>query len=189
VESVRKFYRGPTDEDGGSLYNGGQPYGSELGWPGAFMQPVTDTAAPGDTVGATVSLSYLKNMAFVPNPPDSFRLDDVRFTDREFRRLNKLGDAIYNASDPDLRAFAAHGGKLILYHGWADPAIPPWSTLDYYAAVERTMGRLRRQPVLLPALHDPGRLPLPVRTGRHQREPCRLPDADHLLGRGWRRAR
>jgi hypothetical protein len=37
-----------------------------------------------------------------------------------------------------LRAFAAHGGKLIPYHGWTDPAIPPWSTIDYYAAVERT---------------------------------------------------
>jgi Tannase and feruloyl esterase len=140
VAAVRKFYRGPTDEEGRSLYNGGEPYGSELGWPGAFVQPVTDTAAPGDTYSATISLTYFKNMAFFPNPPDSFTLGDVRFTDREFRKLNKLGDAIYNANDPDLRAFAAHGGKLILYHGWADPAIPPWSTLDYYAAVERTMG-------------------------------------------------
>ncbi|HEY2668401.1 MAG TPA: tannase/feruloyl esterase family alpha/beta hydrolase, partial [Actinomycetota bacterium] len=140
VAAVRRFYRGPTDEDGRSLYNGGQAYGSELGWPGAFVQAATDTAAPGDTMAATVSLTFLKDMAFVPNPPEGFTLDDVRFTDREFRKLNKLGDAIYNANNPDLRAFAAHGGKLILYHGWADPAIPPWSTLDYYAAVERTVG-------------------------------------------------
>ena len=28
----------------------------------------------------------------------------------------------------------------ILYHGWADQSIPPWSTLDYYAAVERAGG-------------------------------------------------
>jgi feruloyl esterase len=140
VAAVRRFYRGPTDEDGRSLYNGGQAYGSELGWPGAFVQAATDTAAPGDTMAATVSLTFLKDMAFVPNPPEGFTLEDVRFTDREFRKLNKLGDAIYNANNPDLRAFAAHGGKLILYHGWADPAIPPWSTLDYYAAVERTVG-------------------------------------------------
>jgi hypothetical protein len=31
VRAVRAFYRGPTDPAGRSLYNGGQPYGSELG--------------------------------------------------------------------------------------------------------------------------------------------------------------
>ena len=36
-----------------------------------------------------------------------------------------------NATDPDLKAFEAHGGKLILYHGWNDPAIPPGYSLEY----------------------------------------------------------
>ena len=39
--------------------------------------------------------------------------------------------------------FAAHGGKLILYHGWADQLITPYSTVDYYANVERAMGGFR----------------------------------------------
>lgn len=143
VQAVRAFYRGPTDARGRSLFNGGQPYGSELGWPGYFVQPASDTAAPGDTTDAAIAVNYLKYMAFVPNPPDSFGLADVRFTDAEFRRLNLLGDVLYNANNPDLRAFAAHGGKLILYHGWADQTISPWSTLDYYAAVERTAGGFR----------------------------------------------
>jgi feruloyl esterase len=116
VQAVRMFYRGPTDKQGRSLYNGGEPYGSELGWPGAFVEPVTDTA-PADLMDAALALNYLKYMAFVPNPSDSFTLADVKFTDAEFRKLNRLGDAIYNANSPDLRAFAAHGGKLILYHG------------------------------------------------------------------------
>jgi feruloyl esterase len=136
VRAVREFYRGPTDKRGRSLYNGGQPYGSEVGWIGNFVQPAADTAAPADTTDAAMALNYLKYMAFWPNPPDDFTLADVKFTDTEFRKLNMLGDAIYNANNPDLRAFAAHGGKLILYHGWADQTIPPWSTLDYYAAVD-----------------------------------------------------
>jgi feruloyl esterase len=140
VHAVREFYRGPADKQGRNLYNGGQPYGSELGWIGNFVEPASDTAAPADAV---LALNYLKYMAFWPNPPDSFTLADVKFTDSEFGKLNLLGDAIYNANNPDLRAFAAHGGKLILYHGWADQAIPPWSTLDYYAAVERTSGGFR----------------------------------------------
>jgi hypothetical protein len=143
VEAVRAFYRGPTDPQGHSLFNGGEPYGSELGWTDYFVEPAADLAAPGDTTDAAMALNYLKYMAFSPNPPDRFSLADVRFTDAEFRQLNLLGDAIYNANRPDLRAFAAHGGKLILYQGWADQAVSPWSTLDYYAAVERDAGGFR----------------------------------------------
>jgi feruloyl esterase len=45
-----------------------------------------------------------------------------------------------NATNPDLRAFEARGGKLILYHGWEDPAIPAINTVNYYQSVLATMG-------------------------------------------------
>ena len=48
--------------------------------------------------------------------------------------------AIYNSTDPDLSAFKARGGKLLMYHGWADPIVPPQFTVAYYEAVEKTMG-------------------------------------------------
>ena len=140
VAAVRAFYRGPADPRGQSLANGGEPYGSELGWVNEFVEPASDRAAPGDSPEARLALNYLKYMAFWPNPPAGFTLAGVKFTAREFSRVNELGNLIYNANNPDLRAFAARGGKLIMYHGWADQAIPPWASLDYYAAVERTMG-------------------------------------------------
>ncbi len=143
VRAVREFYRGPTDSHGRSLYNGGLPYGSEPGWIGNFIEPAPDRAAPADTTDAAIALNYLKYLAFWPNPPSRFTLANVHFTDAEFARLNRLGNAIYNANNPNLHAFAAHGGKLILYHGWADQTSPPWSTLDYYAAVERDSGGFR----------------------------------------------
>ena len=40
----------------------------------------------------------------------------------------------------DLSAFKSHGGKLLLYHGWADPGIPPGHTVSYYKSVLDTMG-------------------------------------------------
>jgi Tannase and feruloyl esterase len=140
VTAVRAFYRGPTDPQGQSLYNGGLPYGSELGWVNEFVMPASDRGAPGNSPDAKLALNYLKYMAFLPNPPKNFTLADVPFTAQEFYRVDQLGNLIYNANNPDLRAFAAHGGKLIMYHGWADQAIPPWSTVDYYAAVERAAG-------------------------------------------------
>lgn len=87
-----------------------------------------------------MALNYLRYLGYLPNPPSGFTLADVGFTDEGFAALNRLGDALYNANDPDLSAFRAHGGRLIIYHGWADQSIPPWSTVDYYAAVEQRAG-------------------------------------------------
>jgi feruloyl esterase len=144
VSAVAKFYRGPTDQQGQSLYNGGEPYGSELGWAYAsFVMPAANPNAPADSLAAQSALNYLNYLAFWPNPPRELTLADVPFTAEEFHRLDLLGDPLYNANNPDLRAFAAHGGKLIIYHGWADQDIPPWSTLDYYRAAERAAGGYR----------------------------------------------
>jgi feruloyl esterase len=45
-----------------------------------------------------------------------------------------------DATNPDLRAFKARGGKLILYQGWADEATYPLHPVVYYETVERLMG-------------------------------------------------
>ena len=58
VKAVRSFYRGPTDRHGRSLYNGGEPYGSELGWPGGSVQPRSDAVAPGDTQMAALRAEW-----------------------------------------------------------------------------------------------------------------------------------
>lgn len=47
---------------------------------------------------------------------------------------------VLDADDPDLRPFFAAGGRLILYTGWLDPAIPALDTLEYYEAVRTTVG-------------------------------------------------
>ena len=46
-----------------------------------------------------------------------------------------------DATDPNLEAFEARGGKLILYHGWNDPAISALNTIHYYGSVLGRMGR------------------------------------------------
>ena len=139
VSVVRAFYRGPTDPQGRNLFDGGEPYGSELAWAGWAVMPAADQNAPGDTIAAQLGLNYLKYAAFWHNPPSSFSLRDVQFTDAAYRQLKPLG-GIYNATDPGLRAFRAHGGRLILYQGWADQAIPPFATVDYYRAVVGQLG-------------------------------------------------
>jgi len=143
VAVVRAFYRGPTDSRGRNLFDGGMPYGSELAWQVWAVQPAADTAAPLDTVAAALGLNYLRNAAFWQNPPVTLGLRDVRFTAAEHRRLQEVGD-IYDATNPDLRRFAARGGKLIIYHGWSDQAIPPFQSVNYYREVVRWSGGFTR---------------------------------------------
>ncbi|MFI2207412.1 tannase/feruloyl esterase family alpha/beta hydrolase [Streptomyces sp. NPDC020192] len=132
VAAVVAFYRGPH-----GLYNGGMPYGSELGWIDQF---VVRSGSPLDGNAGKIAFNYLKYLGYPTVLPGRFKLTDVRFTPATYDRLNLLGNALYNANNPDLSAFRAHGGKLIMYHGWADPYIPPFSTLDYYRAVQKRGG-------------------------------------------------
>jgi feruloyl esterase len=50
-------------------------------------------------------------------------------------------DPDLGARKTDLGAFQKRGGKLILYHGWADELLSPYNSIDYYEAVEKKMGR------------------------------------------------
>jgi len=59
-----------------------------------------------------------------------------------FDKLRAL-HPLYDATNPDLKAFAAHGGKLVLWHGWADPRISPLNTIAYHEALQRYMGKAR----------------------------------------------
>jgi feruloyl esterase len=48
--------------------------------------------------------------------------------------------AALDSTDPDLRPFIKRGGKLIIYHGWNDPAISALNTIHYYEAALKTTG-------------------------------------------------
>ncbi len=47
---------------------------------------------------------------------------------------------ILSPLDPDLRPYAKAGGRLIVYHGWADPGISALGTLHYVEAATTLAG-------------------------------------------------
>jgi hypothetical protein len=67
---------------------------------------------------------------------------DWQFTVAGFNALRPMGE-IYNSTSADLSEFRAHGGKLIIWQGWADQAIPPFGSPVYYDAVQDRMGGLQ----------------------------------------------
>lgn len=135
LDAARKLYSGPVTADGEALYPGHQAVGSELGWP-QFLAGFVPGMPP---MASTIGSGYLKYLALPKSPDPSFTLNDWVFDLDGFDSLREMGK-VYNATNPDLSQFVERGGKLILYHGWADPAISPYGTLAYYQAVLDTMG-------------------------------------------------
>jgi hypothetical protein len=52
-----------------------------------------------------------------------------------FEHDSHLAASFLNATNPDLDTFKARSGKLIIWHGWADTALPAQGTIDYYIHV------------------------------------------------------
>jgi len=53
-----------------------------------------------------------------------------------FERDTRLAASFLNATNSNLDALKARKGKLIIWHGWADPALPAEATVDYYRQVQ-----------------------------------------------------
>ncbi len=135
VATVRKLYSGPRDRNGRSLYPGWQLRGSELNWAGVVV-PATAGTPSFDATIATETIRY----QIFPSPQPRLTYRDVRFDDAFFRRIMRISEGTMDATDPDLSAFRAAGGKLILWHGLGDQHIPAVGTMAYYQAVEDVMG-------------------------------------------------
>jgi hypothetical protein len=142
IAVVRDIYQGPVDPQGRHLYPGGLAIGSELSWAG-FVVPVAPAgggpvSSKSSAVYAGLSLPYLRFQLLAPGRlgPDPSQWS---FGDRGFESMFPAAN-IEDAMDTNLSAFRRHGGKLIIWQGWADQAIPTFGSIDYYDTLVSRMG-------------------------------------------------
>jgi feruloyl esterase len=137
VNAARTIYSMPHTPDGQILYPGtGEEFGSELGWSGPIPWLSPPPGAP--MLGFSAADNYLRYMA-LPVGQGALDVETFQFTRADLERVQTEG--LQGTSiDTDLTRFQARGGKVILYHGWADPLIPPRGTVDYYARLQDRMG-------------------------------------------------
>ncbi len=124
VDNAKTIYSPVTTSNGETVYPGRSP-GFESGWriptPGQNLNPLF-----GDM-------------------PRYIGHQDANWDQMSFNLDTDLALALKNAgfieaNDPDLSKFKARGGKLLFYHGWADPGPAPENTIDYVEAVQKKLG-------------------------------------------------
>ena len=119
VEAAKKIYAGASHaRTHRPLYPGLEP-GSETGWnmsvaarPVGYAEDFFKYILHNDAAWDPKSLNY----------------------DADVAAVAKLKTGL-DATDADLSKFVAHGGKLLIYHGWSDPGIPPRNSVNYYESV------------------------------------------------------
>jgi feruloyl esterase len=125
VEAARKLYTAPVNpRTKEAVYPPLEP-GSELGWAGlAGKQP----------------FGYANDFYkyFVKKDPN-WDYKTLNF-DTDVAQAEKEWEGNFDYFHANLKPFFDRGGKLIQYHGWADPAITPGVSIAYYNAVSKTMG-------------------------------------------------
>src|SRR5262249_34485734 len=132
--ALKKIYAGPRNAKGQQIIPGFMP-GGETG-PGGWTAWITG-ATPTAAAQFFFSTQAFKNMVY-NNPAWDYKTFDP---ERDGKLADEKLAPVLNATDPDLKAFNARGGKLILYHGWNDAALPPTNTINYYQSVVAKFGR------------------------------------------------
>jgi len=127
VEAARSIYAGVVNpRTGERIFPGPAPAG-ELQW-AAYAPGVFPIAA-----------NYWRDLVIRDAGWTPAKLD----LDKDLALARSLDTAGLDSSDPNLSAFAARRGKLLLWHGWTDGLIPAQSTIDYYAKVTAAIGAER----------------------------------------------
>jgi feruloyl esterase len=131
VQAVQAIYDGASNPRTHQQIWPGFLRGSETFWREVL---VGNPNAPGGS-----SASFFKDGVFNGQPNFSYlniNFDsDVTLTRNKPAGSDLTWQQALDANNPDLSDFRRHGGKLLMYHGLADPFVTPLSSLDYYTAV------------------------------------------------------
>jgi Tannase and feruloyl esterase len=143
VVAAAAIYSGARGPAGEKLVIGGPQHGSELSWAGVFVPQSAD--AP--VFSAMIASDMLRSLGYWrPLAPD-WTLSQFQFTPASLEGLMPM-HGLYDATDPDLSAFARRRGKLVMWHGWSDPHISPLNSVAYVQAVTDRMGAAASRGVL-----------------------------------------
>ncbi len=157
---VAKWRQGPVNAAGEQLYPGGIPAGSAPFW---WLWLTGDGDGGGRLVNAFAT-NVGAYMAFSEDPGPGWSPADFDI-ETDPPRMARAAQ-VYNSDAPGLSAFREAGGKMIVWHGWADAVVTPFKTVEWYEQAAAAAGgeaELKRNVALfmVPGLDHCGLLPGP----------------------------
>jgi feruloyl esterase len=127
VEAARRIYAPVMDpKTGAEVFPGFEP-GSELGW----------ATASGETPHPMYH-DLFRFVVFQDRLWD-FRTLDVSATLERARALDR--SIPLSPTSANVKPFVSRAGKLVIYHGWADPSISPRASVQYFDELVKTIGK------------------------------------------------
>lgn len=130
LDALRKIYAGPVNPSTGESIYPGFPPGYEA------LTNNWDLWIFG-LRGQSLLANHFFGSFIWGDPNWDYHVFDFS---KDVNRTDEALGATVNSDNPDLSAFAARGGKLIIFQGWADAAVTPWGTIQYYQNIQRKMG-------------------------------------------------
>jgi feruloyl esterase len=137
IEALEAVY-GPVVVDGTTVYPG-LPVGAEVvtpsaggtvtGWQGWIVSPKPPT------LSERFLETFFKYMVTPAREIDWRTFDPGK----DLPQLQRIA-ALLNATDADLRSFRARGGRILMYFGWAEPALNPVRGVQYFEEVQKVTG-------------------------------------------------
>ena len=139
VDAVRHLWTGPDEFVEMRDYYPPFERGGEIdGWP-STISPEPPPAPQTDS-HAQIGIPFFQNFVF-DNPNWNFRsfdwATDPAYVESKVVVPGQTLASVLNSIDPDLERFHARGGKLIQYHGFSDPEVPPLTSINYFESVVR----------------------------------------------------
>jgi feruloyl esterase len=126
LDALRRMYAGARNPRTGEQLYPGWPMSSETGWPQYWGRAEPARA------------DFWRHWVFGDPAWDWWTFD----FDRDVQRADAAVGRTIDHTSPDIDAFRARGGKLIVYQGWQDPVVSALGTVAYY---ERVRERQRSQ--------------------------------------------
>jgi hypothetical protein len=130
VGSLKEIYAAKVNAAGKVVYPGYLPGAEDA--PGAWVGWLLGSPAAIPFFGD----GYFRDFVF---QDPAWQVSSFEFA-RDYAVANERTAADLNATDANLKAFVKRGGKLLMYHGWNDPAIPALGTVEYYGRVRAALG-------------------------------------------------
>jgi hypothetical protein len=132
--ALKTIYAETRNKDG--VIYPAQPVGGEGETGNGWLQWIVGGAAPlpGQTAPSARFAFGTEIFKYFVFNDASF--DYSRYEFSNYKKDTALAATFLNATNPDLDAFKARGGKLILWHGWSDPALTALGSIRYFEQVQ-----------------------------------------------------